>query len=96
MTVDDYVLDSVADDYESWQLILQSVRQFAKSDHVSIRRSQVLAALESLVAKGLVQPYILRSTLTDWATPVAWDLDRLHELWYYITPAGREKLRAKS
>ncbi len=82
------VLSTVADDYESWQLILCSVRQFARENGVVVRRSQVLQALERLVNSGLVQCYVLRSVPEDWATRVNWDHKRLYELWYYITPSG--------
>jgi hypothetical protein len=91
--VEDYVLDAVADGYESWQSILASVRQFAKNGSITVRRSEVLKALQSLVNKGLVQSYLLRPVHVDWATAVDWDLNRLHELWYYITPAGLARIK---
>jgi hypothetical protein len=92
-TIEDCVLSTVADDYESWQLILCSVRQFAKNNGVVVRRSQVLQALETLINNGHVQCYVLRAVAEGWATPASWDHRRLHELWYYITRSGLSRIK---
>ncbi len=93
-TVEDYVLNVIADDYESWLMILKEVRRMSKQDGVTVRRSEILKALDHIVTTGLAKAYVLSST-QPYATIVDWNRDRVREFYYYVTPDGVRLVRGR-
>jgi hypothetical protein len=93
-TVTDYVLNVIADDYESWFMILKEVRRMSKEYRVTVRRTEILSALERIVTTGLARAYVLSST-QPYATVVDWNGDRFRELYYYVTPEGAHLVRGR-
>ena len=93
-TVADYVLNVIADTYESWFMILKEVRRMSKEDGVTVRRSEILNALDRIVTTGMARAYVLSST-QPYATIVDWNRDRVRELYYYVTPEGAHLVRGR-
>jgi aryl-alcohol dehydrogenase-like predicted oxidoreductase len=78
------VLSAISDDYESLELILDSVH---RHDDPTPTAEQVSLALAELVKDGLAQAYEL-SPEHPHATAVNVDPDRIEEQWFYATPKG--------
>lgn len=85
LTIDEHVLQAIADDYESFELIAEQVDKWMKEDNVPEPSScEVSDALGRLIHQGHAQAYVLPPTPPH-VTPVEFSQDRLHELWYYAT-----------
>ena len=80
----DHVSRSISDDYESVELIRDSVQGLAGLEATT---EHVCQALSDLVEGGLAQAYEL-SPEHPQATAVNIDPDRIEELWFYATPQG--------
>ena len=79
-----YVAAAVADDYESFDLIVETVVKLLAQDGLSTEGPVILDILGELVANGYVKAYALPAT-----TEVPFSRDRLKELWFYATPEGK-------
>jgi hypothetical protein len=86
----DSVLNAIADDYEDVGLNLEAVHNF---DDPTATTEQVSAALAKLVKDGLAQAYEL-SPKAPCSTAVDFDLSRMEELWFHVTPKGKNLVRA--
>lgn len=88
------VLDKICDDYENVdQTILEEVTRDAPEFHLTITRSDVVAALEQLIALGLAKAYVAAGTpLRLVATAGMPSMDLVEEedfrTWFYATPKG--------
>lgn len=67
----DWVLRSVADDYEELERISQEV--FACASERSLSVNRILSALEALISEGYVQSYLLSAGPPGPAQPVKYD-----------------------
>ncbi len=83
-------LDSVSNDYESFDMVLEMVTEMASEDHLRFAPSEIKATLNSLIEVGQVVAYRLSSTSApEVLTSV--NLDDLPEDTYFlITPEGRQ------
>lgn len=79
-----YVAAAVADDYESFDLVVETVVKLLAQDGLSTEGAAILDTLEELVASGYVKAYALPAT-----TEVPFTRDRLKELWFYATHEGK-------
>ena len=84
----DCVVINVADDYEEFERIWKGNKRLRKGMRVT--RVELASALETVIADGLVQAYVL-SPHPPHSTKVKYDPERLDELWYYVTPAGNKE-----
>jgi hypothetical protein len=84
----DLVMTSMADNFENLQLIFANVTSWARSRDVSPTRDEVIRTIENVIVDGYAQSYLL-SPHPPHSTPVAFDLKRVDDLHYYLTPAGK-------
>ena len=87
--IKDSVLNAIADDYESIEAIVETVQKF---DSPEITADQISDALGELVKDGLAQAYEL-SPWPPHEKSVDFDVGRVRELWFYITPKGKDLVR---
>jgi hypothetical protein len=92
-TFREYALRAISDDYEEFEKILQDVTGWAAACGVTPDRSSTLRALEELIRDGYAQAYILSAVPPGKAEAVSYSLDRLDELWFYVTPKGKRLAR---
>ena len=86
------VLNSVADDYEDFRIILDEVTYWGSQRGIQLTRDEVEMALLDLLSTGHVQAYEL-SSVPPHSTPVSFTAERARDLYYYLTPTGRKILR---
>jgi len=82
---------SMADDYENLQIIVNEVTTKAGSRQKALSRHEIIKAIQGLISDGYAQPYVL-SPHPPHATPAAFDPERVDDLYYYLTPAGKKIL----
>ena len=95
------VITSIADDYESLEIILESINEW-KEDRdleswparraVPVSRAEVIEALRELSREGYAQTYIL-DTKEPYAQPVEFREDQVDDLWFYVTPKGEHAVK---
>jgi aryl-alcohol dehydrogenase-like predicted oxidoreductase len=90
----DAVLDAVADDYESLEVITSDIRSRLHSLRAEVTTENVSEALAGLVRDGLVQTFVLSSSPPH-AVPVSFSYDTIAESWFCITPFGKAALGAR-
>ena len=86
--VKDYLLNSMADDYENFEMLFSETLRQAKQQGQVLNRAETLEAIEQLISQGLAQAYILSPT-PPFATPVEFRRSDVEQLWFYITPTGK-------
>src|SRR5437763_1762821 len=89
------VLDSFANDYEEFSMVMQELGKWAVEDGETFTEQEVVKVLESLIKDDYAQAYRL-SPHAPHATKVEFSSDRLHELWFYVTPKGKQLVEAMS
>ena len=87
------VKTSISDDYENFNRIVDDVCLWAGSAGIEADTEEIRVALESLIAEGDAEAYIL-SAKPSKSERVTYSRDMLAKLWFYVTPKG--KLNAKS
>jgi hypothetical protein len=87
--VKDLVLTSMADDYENLECIAPTVIRWGNIRGAQLGRDEVIKALQAVVSEGHAQCYEL-SPHPPHVTPVAFDPQRVDELYFYVTPAGKD------
>jgi hypothetical protein len=85
----EYVLRSVADDYEEFERILAEVTGWAAARGITVDPQGVLRALDELISEGYAQAYLLAST-PPYSTPVEHSAERVDDRWFYVTPRGKQ------
>jgi hypothetical protein len=88
------VLRAIADDYESFDIIVESVTEWSVGRRVD--RQAVKSALEQLINEGYAQAYVLSSEPPAGAQPVQYCSDDVSDLWFYLTKKGRALAREMS
>ncbi len=86
--VEALVLNSIADDYEDFDRVLDEVTAWARFRGLQLTRNEVADALEMTVNTGRAQAYAL-STVPPRSTPVSFSTEKLGELYFLLTPEGR-------
>jgi hypothetical protein len=85
------VLESVSNDYEQFDKIFDQIARWKSNSREEIHRDRIERSLFLAIEAKYVEAYLLHphaphATRVD-ATPEA-----LHELWFFITPKGKEYL----
>ena len=88
----DLVLEAMANDYESFDCILDQVSPWATGRGVSVTRREVAEAVERAILDGCAQAYLL-SPQPPHSQPVAFSSDRLDDLWFHVTPKGMQRVK---
>jgi hypothetical protein len=86
--VRDCVVTIAADDYENFELIFEEAKCVAAIRGIVVNEAEVAEALRRAIGDGLMDAYVL-SPQPPHSTKVEYDPDRLHELWFYVTPHGK-------
>ncbi len=86
------VIRAVSDDYEEFERVLAEVTGWAAECGVVIDRRGVQSALEEAIAEGYARAYVLSGT-PPFSTPVEYSAARLDDLWFYVTPHGKNLAR---
>ena len=97
------VLDMISNDYENVdQTILEDVNKYAPEYGVTVTRTDVVAALEQLVAQGLAKAYVVAGTpplLVPFAGMPALDVveedDYKNKNWFIATAKGRHLMASE-
>lgn len=90
--VKECVIRAVSDDYEEFQRVLTDVTAWAAERGIVVDRGGVLSALEDAIAEGYARAYVLSGT-APYSTPVQYSAARLGDLWFYVTPQGKQLAR---
>jgi hypothetical protein len=88
-TLREYVIRAISDDYESLELILESVIGWAVERAGVADKEGTLKALVGLIEDGYAQAYVLGRD----ARPVDYSESSLDDLWFYVTPNGMKFLK---
>jgi hypothetical protein len=87
-----YVMSAIADDYESLQIVTDTVAEWAKKDGSTFDRQELLAELEALIREGYAQAYVL-SARPPHASIAEYCVTRADEFWFMLTLAGIRALK---
>jgi hypothetical protein len=93
-TLREWVLESVANDYESFALIEEQVKGWATEAKVEITADEIAAHLRNLIRDGLVRAYVL-SPREPHSVAAEFSPERLDELWYLVTAEGMKIVKAR-
>jgi hypothetical protein len=88
----DCVITVTSDDYEEFDLIFEQTERVASARGMSGNEEEVAGALRSVIADGFVDAYIL-SPHRPYSTKVEFTPEQLHDLWYYVTPLGKNQVK---
>jgi hypothetical protein len=89
----DCVITIVSDDYESFEIILEQTRRLTDSRGLNVTEAEVAEALGRAISDGLAEAYFL-SPHPPHSTKVEYSSEKLHELWFYVTPRGKNVARS--
>jgi hypothetical protein len=83
------VLNEEADDYESFEYLLEHSQNWANERGESVTRDEVAAALVRAIREGDAKAYLL-SPHPPHSQVAEFSLDRIDDLWFYVTPKGKQ------
>jgi hypothetical protein len=95
------VLNAIADDYESLEIILKSINEWESENNsgswaamsaVPVSRPEVVKALRVLTAESYAQAYIFAAGEGS-ARPVDFHKEAVDDLWFYATPKGMQAVK---
>src|ERR1700730_1686115 len=84
----DCVVSVISDDYESFEIILEETRRLAASEGLNFTEAEVAETLRRVISDGFAEAYLL-SPHPPHSTKVEYSSEKLHDLWFYVTPRGR-------
>ena len=84
--IQDEIIRVLLNDVQHFQGIIQDVNRSGRYEIPSITRQEVAKALSQLIAAGLAEAYVLPQN--EPFIKVDFDLARLDELWFQLTPKG--------
>jgi len=85
-------MSAIADDYESLQIVTDTVAAWAKKDCAAFDRQELLAELGALIRDGYAQAYIL-SARPPHRSIAEYCETRADEFWFMLTLAGIRALK---
>lgn len=86
------VLEAMANDYESFECIIEQVTIFARNRGRTFTRQETAEALEWAIDEGYAQAYLL-SSHPPYFTQIAFSHERLSAQWFYVTSAGKQLVK---
>jgi hypothetical protein len=84
----DCVISVISDDYESFEIILEETGRLAASKALNFTEAEVADTLRRIISGGFAEAYLL-SPHPPHSTKVEYSSEKLHDLWFYVTPRGR-------
>ena len=88
----EYVVRAISDDYWEFDWIVADVTGWAVERDIAVDRQRILKALEDAISEGYTQAYVL-SGRPPYSTPVDYSPAHLDDLWFYVTPKGKQLAR---
>jgi hypothetical protein len=88
-TLLEFVLEAVANDYESLECIVEQTTKLAQVKGFAVTRAEITRALRQRIHEKYIQPYLL-SSQPPYSQKVEFYPDRIDELWFYVTPKGKK------
>lgn len=88
----DFVLEAMANDYESFECVVQQVLSWAGQRGITVTDSDVAGGIEWAIRKGYATAYLL-SAQPPYSQPVAFSREHLHDLWFYVTRDGMQRVK---
>lgn len=85
----EFVLEAVANDYESFDSIVEQTTNWAKEKGLAVTRAEITRALRQRIHEKYIQPYLL-SSQPPFSQKVEFNPDRIGELWFCVTPKGKK------
>jgi hypothetical protein len=85
----EFVLEAVANDYESFECVAEQVIQWSTERGVSVTRRETAEALGWAICEGYAGAYQL-SPQPPYCRRVVFSEERLGDLWYFVTPKGKQ------
>jgi hypothetical protein len=85
----DCVVSAASDDYEDFAMIMKDTESIASSRGLTIDAQEVADAVKRAIEEGLLEAFVLSATAPH-SIKVEYRADRLRELWYYVTPKGKQ------
>ena len=85
-----FVLDAIADDYESLEKIKTEVISFGARAGMTVAADEATRALVRLLEKGLAQAFRLESTQTPQSHPGIPEESLLGEYYFWTTDEGKQ------
>jgi hypothetical protein len=85
----EFILEAISNDYENFHGILEQVLNWSVDSGLVPSRSDVIEVLGRAIHDGYAQAFLL-STQAPHVQPVAFSLDRLDELWFRVSPKGKQ------
>jgi hypothetical protein len=86
-----YVMSSIANDYEDFEMVLNTTAKWAEEDGLQFGREELLSELSELILKGYAQSYVL-SAQPPHTLVADYSEARADDLWFMLTPAGIREL----
>jgi hypothetical protein len=87
-----FVMSSIADDYEDFEMVEHTTIEWAKEDGWQFSRQEILGELTGLIRNGHAQTYLL-STQPPHVVVAEYSEKSAEDLWFYLTPTGIQVLR---
>ena len=85
-------MTEIADDYEEFEWLLKCVNRWGAAHGIAVDRQTVLEKLGELVSESCATAYVYSETRQEF-DPVEYSPERLDELWFYVTPKGKQLAR---
>ena len=82
-----YLMSIVADDYENFEMVIDTVREWAAEDGLGYTLEEILRELRGLTSDGDIQTYTYMTDKQELVVAV-YDEMRVNDLWFMLTPAG--------
>ncbi len=92
-SLDEFIIEAVANDYENFECIVGQVTKWTARTGLHTNRQELIDSLERAVREGYALAYLL-SPREPHSQVVDFSRARIDELWFYVTPKGREFVKA--
>jgi hypothetical protein len=87
----DYVLNTVADDYENFDIISTEVAAWAAKEGDIFSKELLATSISQLINDGVVNCYRFSTTNQKYEF-AQFEQNKLNELWFYISEEGKKHL----
>jgi hypothetical protein len=85
------VLNSFANDYEDFNIIVKTIDEWAAEENMSFYRSEIIETLTDVINEGYAQAFRL-SLQKPYSVAVPFSPDNIDELRFYVTEKGKQEV----
>jgi hypothetical protein len=86
------VMMEIANDYEEFEWLLNCVNRWGAEHGIAVDRRTVLEKLGELISEGYATAYVYCERGQEFR-PAEYSPERVDELWFYLTPKGRQLVK---